>query len=343
VPIQGGTSCLGAMTEEGFHSRDAFGLGLLGIADSEGSYGAGLADAAEDPESAAIRALEEALSQAGRRGEVPAAVLVSSSPGREERIIRAIEKHVGTGVPIIGGTSADNDMSGQWRQFANGAVCDNGVSIAVIFPACDIGCSFHSGYEPTDCRGRATRAENRILHEIDGRPAARVYNEWTGGLAEPVLAAGGSLVPAATFAPLGIPVGQIRGIPYYRLSYPTAVLPDGALQLFTDIQPGSDVVLMKGTPDSLVSRTARVSTAAVETAPFNGADIEGAFVLFCCGCMLAVRERMAEPCEGLRSVLGGSPFLCSFTLGEQGCFIGGENRHGNLMVVVLVFGRKRTE
>jgi len=34
----------------------------------------------------------------------------------------------------------------------------------------------------------------------------------------------------------------------------------------------------------------------------------------------------------------GQPSHPTFGLGEQGCFIGGENRHGNLMVVVIVFG-----
>jgi len=28
-----------------------------------------------------------------------------------------------------------------------------------------------------------------------------------------------------------------------------------------------------------------------------------------------------------------------FTLGEQGCFPGGENRHGNLMICATLFGR----
>ncbi len=40
----------------------------------------------------------------------------------------------------------------------------------------------------------------------------------------------------------------------------------------------------------------------------------------------------------LNDALDGHPFLGSFTFGEQGCFIGGENRHGNLMISVLLLG-----
>ncbi len=343
VPIQGGTSCLGVMTGEGFHSRDGFGLGLLGIADSEGDYGAGMADIGADPQKAARNALQEALARAGHPGEAPAAILVSSAPGKEELLIQAIEEHVGSGVPIIGGTAADNDMSGQWRQFADGRVSEGAVSIAVLFPSGDIGFSFHSGYEPTEHKGRATRTSGRILHEIDGRPAALVYNDWTGGLLTDILPAGGSLVPTATFTPLGNPVGHVRGVPYYRLSYPVEALPDGSLLLFTDVRTGDEIFLMRGNPGNLVSRTGRAAAAALDAAPFDAADARGALVLFCTGCLLAIKDRIEEPRASLKAILQDTPFLCAFTLGEQGCFIGGENRHGNLMVVVLVFGPARRE
>jgi len=100
---------------------------------------------------------------------------------------------------------------------------------------------------------------------------------------------------------------------------------------------------MQGTPESLSSRAGRVAAAAVESAPFGAHEVKGAFVLFCSGCMLAVQDRMHEPPEGLKDAFHGAPFLCSFTLGEQGCFIGGENRHGNLMIATLVFGPIRED
>ncbi|MBP8980240.1 MAG: FIST C-terminal domain-containing protein [Syntrophobacterales bacterium] len=338
TPLHGGTSCLGVMTEQGFHTRDGYGLGLLGLFDPQGHYGAGLAELGADPAGAARRALEAALAQAGRPGETPAAILVSSAPGHEEAIIKTLEEHVGTGVPIIGGSTADNDMSGQWRQFANGEVAAAGVSVAVLFSSGEIGFSFHSGYEPTTKKGRATRTSGRILHEIDGQPAAQVYNRWTEGLIAGVLPTGGSLVPTATFTPLGNPVGEVRGVPYYRLSYPVEALPDGSLVLFTEVRPDSELVLMRGTPENLVTRTGRAAAAALDMAPFGAEDVQGALVLFCTGCMLAIQDQMDIPRASLAGTLQGAPFLCAFTLGEQGCFLGGENRHGNLMVVVLVFG-----
>jgi len=343
VPIQGGTTCLGVMTEAGFHAREGRGLGILGVLDPEGSYGAGIEASGTDPEKAARAAIDQALGQAGRPGEVPAAILITIHPGHEDQVIRVLEKHVGANVPIIGGTSADNDMSGQWRQFANQTVAQESISVAALFPSAELGYAFHSGYEPTACRGRVTRSKNRILYEIDNLPAARVYNKWTGGLIRDVLPGGGSIVPAATFSPLGNQIGQIGGIPYYRLSYPVEVLEDEALLLFTDVHEGNEIVLMTGTHESLASRAGRVADASVEAASFGPEETQGALVLFCAGCMLVIQDRMDEPAAGLKTALSDAPYLCAFTLGEQGCFIGGENRHGNLMIAVLVFGPMKEE
>ncbi|MBN2122830.1 MAG: FIST C-terminal domain-containing protein [Deltaproteobacteria bacterium] len=343
VPLQGGTTCMGVLTEEGVHTQDNLGIGILGISDPEGGYGVGIARFGADPAAAATSALVQAIEEAGRPGELPVAVIMSVCPGHEEETIRAIEEYLGTAVPILGGTSADNDMSGQWSQFGNDLVIRDGISIAALFSSGDVGYAFHSGYEPTVHRGRATRAAGRVLFEIDDRPAAEVYNDWTGGLISDVLPHGGSLVPTATFTPVGNPVGQVGGIPYYRLSYPVEVLPDRALQLFTEVRQDSEIVLMQGTRDSLSTRAGRVAAAAVESAPFRADEAKGALVLFCAGCMLAVQDRLHETREGLRDALQGAPFLCSFTLGEQGCFIGGENRHGNLMIATLVFGPMRVD
>ncbi|NLT23914.1 MAG: hypothetical protein GXX82_12785 [Syntrophorhabdus sp.] len=340
--LQGGTTCLGVVTEEGFHTEDGFGLGLLGICDPDGSYGAGIARQGDDPAKAAVSALSRALEQAGRPGELPVAIVITSCPGNEETMIRAIEAYLGADVPILGGTSADNDMTGQWEQFANEGVVSDGVSVAVFFPSGHASYAFHSGYEPTEHRGRATRVSGRVLHEIDGRPAATVYNEWTDGLIADTLSGGGSLVPTTSFTPLGQPVGQVGGVVYHKLSYPTASLPDKGLELFAEIQQGSEVVLMKGTTASLASRAGRVAKAAIHSAPFSASETEGALMLFCAGCMLVVRDRMDQIVADLKGILPNRPFLCSFTLGEQGCFIGGENRHGNLMIATLFLGHSRT-
>ena len=41
--------------------------------------------------------------------------------------------------------------------------------------------------------------------------------------------------------------------------------------------------------------------------------------------MLAVQEEMDGVVQQMRAALGDAPFLGTFTFGEQGCFVGGDN------------------
>lgn len=342
VPVHGATSCLGVMTEDGFHSEDGVGLGLLGIIDPDGGYGIAAVEVGDNPHAAAAEATQRALSRAGRPGEVPAMIWISTVPGHEEQIVRGIEAVVGGNVPIAGGSSGDNTVTGEWRQFANGQIYRDAVVITAMFPGREVHFAFHSGYEPTDCKGKVTRAEGRTLHEIDGRPAAEVYNEWLGGTLADALREGGSILGRVALHPLGRVAGAVGGIPYFILAHPDQITAKRALTLFADITAGDELMLMRGTPASLAGRAGRVAACALRSHGARAEEASGALVVFCAGCMLTVKDRMDEVIGGLRSALAGKPFLGVFTFGEQGRFIGGENRHGNLMISVLVLGGEST-
>lgn len=339
TPLFGGTSCMGVMTHMGVHMGANGGVGMLGISDGEGSFGVGASDIGDDPQQAAANAVLSALEHAGRPGEVPAFVLLSSCNGHEEELLAGIASVVGRDVPIAGGTSADDNIGQKWRQFANGIVFENAVVVAVLFPSTEVMFAFHSGYQPTSVSGRVTKAEKRLLCEIDGRPAALVYNEWIGGLISDQIKTGGCIMPQTTFHPLGRIVGYVGAIPYYKLTHPSEAKPDGTMKVFTDVAAGDELVVMNGTADSLVSRAGRVAMSAMEAYSVTPAEVGGALIMYCAGCMFGIRERLGEVVEGLKSVLPEIPFLVTFSFGEQGCFLGGENRHGNLMISVLLFAK----
>ncbi|MBI3899804.1 MAG: FIST C-terminal domain-containing protein [Gammaproteobacteria bacterium] len=340
VPIQGGTSCLGIMTQQGFHSADGCGFGLWAIQDPQGSYSVGIAAINDNPRQAAAEATEMALAGAGRPGEVPALVWLNSAPGCEEKILQGIEDVLGRQVPIAGGSTGDNTVAGDWKQIGAGQVHQNAVVVTVMYPSTEVAFAFHSGYEPAEHRGRVTRATGRTLYEIDGRPAAQVYNEWTGGIIAEALPAGGNVLPMTTLSPLGREVGRMRGVPYFKLSHPNSVAADGALTLFSDIEEGEEILLMTGSKNNLVTRAGRVAESAISAGSLAADDVCGALVIYCAGCMLTIQSDMDKVATGVSGVLKNNPFIGVFTFGEQGCFVGGENRHGNLMISVVVFGRR---
>lgn len=341
VQIHGSTSCLGVMTNQGAFVEGGKGCGFLAISDEAGAYGSAVVavEADDDVEAAARSAILTALARAGPPGEAPELIWLSATPGIEERVIASIQETIGEGVPICGGTAADNEVAGGWMVFDGASAHGSGIALSVMFPSVSLGYAFHSGYRPTSTKGRVTASEGRQILSIDGRPGAEVYNEWSGARIEQALNnKGGSVIANTSLAPLGRARDAVAGFDYYLLSHSESVSENSALGLFSNIDVGDEIVLMEGTEDNLVQRAARVAENALEMARLDQSRLSGALVIYCAGCMLTVQDRMDEVAQGVCQALGDKPFLGSFTFGEQGCFIGGSNHHGNLMISVVVFG-----
>ncbi len=339
VLIHGGSSCLGAMTQAGFHVSEGVGLSLMAFNDPSGDYGVGTAEIGDDAVAAGAAAIENAIAAAERFGEPPELVWITGVPGTEEAVQRGIQSVIGNQVPIAGGSSADNSVAGNWLQFTNEGVTANNIVVTAMYPSKKISFAFHSGYWATETRGVMTKATGRVLSEIDGRPAADVYNEWTEGLIEDRVR-GGNVLADSTLFPLSREVGEYAGVMNYQLIHPAGVDEDGAIHTFADVTQGDTIILMNGTESSLVTRAGRVALTAMNAGHLNPEDISGALVIYCAGCMLAIQDKMPDVVQELRSTLGEeTPFLGTFTFGEQGCFVGGDNYHGNLMISVVVFGK----
>ncbi len=339
--IHGATSCRGALSSDGAMSFENYGIAVFGIHDEEGDYGSATASfEGICPKVAASCAVEAAIDDAGRSGQLPDLVWVSSSPGYEEDVINGLQEIVGPETVIIGGSSADNNITGEWSVFDNKEILSNGVLVSVLFPSVSFGTSFECTYDPTEHKGRVTAAKQRIIHEIDGVKARDKYNSWTKGLLGPLPSNETSnILGLSSLTPLGRRVGAVGGVDCYVLSHPETVTSDGDITLFSSIEVDDDVTLMQGTPSMLVNRAAKVVRSAMSIGEIPSEDISGAIIVYCAGCMLTVQDRVDEICLGLSDQLKGAPFIGAFTFGEQGRIMNNSNRHGNLMVSAVVFGR----
>lgn len=332
--LHGGSSCLGVMGPSGVDVSGS-GLGAFAIWDGVGSYGTSSAELGDDAEAAARQAAEDALNRAGRPGEIPELIWLTVAPGREEDVINGLRAVVGQETLIVGGSAADNDVTGKWVQFGPDAVHSDGLVVSALFPSTPVASVYQSGYAPTGAHGVVTRVQGRRLHEIDGRAAADVLHEWTSGAVPVAQDASRSILADATLWPLGRVMRQVAGVPFHILAHPAVAHPDGAVDLFAAVSEGDTLWQMQGSADSLVARAGRVAAQTRQNA--GGDEVAGALVVYCGGCMLAVRERMEEVSAGIRAELGDAPWLGVFTFGEQGVPAGGEAKHGNLMISCTMF------
>jgi hypothetical protein len=337
IKVHGSTSCKGVMTEEGFHSKDGRGLGLFGISDAGGDYGVGAANQKGDARKAGAEALINALADAGRPGEVPDLIWLSTPPGHEEEILKGIVDIVGAYVPVIGGTAADNTVAGRWRIVTRNSAQQDAVLVSVLFPAFKVSYSFQSGYFPTATTGVITSASGRVIHTIDHQPAGEVYKKWTAGLLDNLSPQGGYILSRITLAPVGRIVGYVGDTAYYSLSHPHSISEDGSLRLLTEVKVGEQLHLMSGSVESLISRAGRVTESAIALNDLDHDQLHGALMVYCAGCMQTVEREMDKVVSTMRGALRGKPFMGIFTFGEQGSVLNGYISHGNLMISSLVF------
>ncbi len=337
--IHGCSTCIALMSSTGFHSDDGKVLGLWAASDPDGAYGSALIEMNNQPRRAGAEAIKQALNNAHRTGEMPDLVWLSATPGSEEEVILGIQDVIGKHIPITGGSAADNNVAGNWSIIANHDVTNDGIAVTVMFPSVEISYAFQSGYTATTTSGKATKVARRIVYEIDGRPAAEAYNEWTGCINH-AMEGGGNILTQTALHPLGRKVASVGPVELFKLSHPSSVTTENALTLFSDVAQGERLVLMTGSKNSLLSRAGRVAKSALDVEEMEASNISGALIIYCAGCMLAVKDEMDEVVDSINANLKNKPFLGAFTFGEQGCLVEGGNIHGNLMISAVIFNGK---
>jgi hypothetical protein len=339
-PVIMASSCKGAFLLDNEHADPQADLVVFAISDPEGAYGVGCAEVSnsgENADEAAQIALTQAIQTSGKPFETPALVWSVMPPGNEESLLEGFAQVIGPNVPVFGGSSADNEVAGNWYQASRERVGQNLVIALAMHPSTPLGFSYSSGYEPTEVELTAQACEARFIGQFDGKSAATRYNEVSNNAVAHALQ-GGNVLGDTTLYPLGRRIPNSVDIPEYLLSHPDAVRADGALSLFSIVEEGQTMTLMQGSIEGLVKRAAMVAKNAIDLLP-EGETPAGILMIYCAGCMLTVGEAIAEMQSQVQAQFPGLPICAAYTFGEQGCFLDGKNRHGNLMISAVALAK----
>lgn len=331
VPVFGATSCVGVFTSKGF-LRNAC---LLTGERSDGEKCAvslqqgGAALASELAEKACYD-IERQL------GSRPNVLLLHAVPGFEERILEGVSRVYGKTVPVFGGSAADDRLGSRHRVFSNSGGTSEGFVLAGLLSPREVQGGFMAGFLPTEHGGIVTKVNGRVVQQIDGRPAAEVYNDWTAGAIEQELRTGGSIAVKTNMMPLSRIVGKAHGVQRRILSHPNEVhVPDRAMSFFSEFSEGDQVTLLTSTVDPLITRVQRT----VERARGSKARRpQGALLVYCAGSLFTMFDQADRICQEFELAVDGAPFLGIATTGEQGAFFArSESWHGNLMCSTVLF------
>jgi len=340
VKIWGLTSHKGVITRDGWQKGK--GLSVMAFSSDHMVFGVGDAEL-DNPEAAARAACQIAVKDAGRSpGEKPAMILMTASFGEEERLVDEIDAFFGGGVKIFGGSSGDNNLSGEWRQLSSRGVHKKGVVLTLIYTDLKIGTMYGNGigYVPTGKRGTVTRSEGRVIYEIDNRPAGEVYNEWLGGAISEKVKNGGSLMFEGILNPLTQTVTSPDGTSHNLTIHAVEInKEDGALTSLAVSKAGEEISILRGSSDAHFNRPPIVAIMGRTDGRIAPGEVAGT-LFFCCACTHMVLEgRVGGFIPMVNRVLNKAPFLGAFTFGEQGFIPGVGNRHQNLINSMIVFGK----
>ena len=217
---------------------------------------------------------------------------------------------------FVGGSAGDDLAFKETRVFLNDKSTANGAVLLLLDMAVPFTIAKTCSFAPMKHKFTITRADekNRVVYELDGKPALEVYAKAAGTTPDKL--------DSAIF--MSHPVGMmLDGDAWIRS--PMMGVPNGGLKFYCAITEGSEVHLMQGT--DLVGETKQAVKDAVKAVGGKA----GGVIAF--NCILRRLEMDAKKQhEGFRAAFAGVPTSGFHTYGET--YIG----HVNQTCTALVFG-----
>jgi hypothetical protein len=352
VKIHGATSAFGVMTNEGLHKGKVGAVALLLIASTDVTFGVSSVNLADfsDPEKAGKEAILQAYRDAGVPQTLrPRVILMTGTKARPDqmKVLNGIAQVVGTNTPVIGGDAADDQNKEGWRQFTRQTLHQNGLGVVLtaIFTETKVGWSFEHGFRITDKEGTVTRADGKVIQEINHRPALDVYNEWLNGKLYEAIKTKDfyGIVQFTGQNPLCKVLKGKEGQIGYITAHPLPSkenLVNKYLPVAAAIETGSTVRLFAGTWQTILNRAEYLPAKALIQGEMASRESAWGVVFFCRGAskVIPASELPKVPLL-INNSIEEVPFVGLITGGEQGPIPGIRNVHANLAECMVIVGK----
>lgn len=326
VPILGNTSFTGVIVpKEGYVGGSAPFVGVMALSDPEMTVCVTSADRSQndDPFSAGEAMALTAL-EASEQDYTADYFYMAASPAEEEQYLKGISSVMGR-IPFFGGSAADNTIEGNWKLYTDTDSFSDGCVAAFFWGGPDMTNVFTGAYRETDDFGVITKIDGpRTLVEIDGVPAAKKYQEWTGCTDQDIT--GGNLLAYSVTSPLGVKdrLGDLVAI-----RHPMNGNEDYSISVGNNLAEKTCVIRMEATVDELIQSVPDTLKALLEEMP---GEPKALHLVHCGGRRASIEDRIDEIADAVANVAGDIPYIMEFTFGEYGYVSDNNNTCGGLML-----------
>lgn len=265
----------------------------------------------------------------GRALEIPAlkGILLFSKGLHVEatELVAGIQDILPAGIPIAGGLASDRELANCWvyagGELRNDAVC----AVGLVGERVELVCSSGGGWLPSSDRHLVTKAVDKRIYEIDGRPAYDVLSEQLARNIDenPWAIANETIALKLDGADL---VRSILG----------SDAEDGYLEVAGDVPEGIEIQFMQSTIEEILDGVDEAAHG-IRMKTVGLTDNALCVVIGCMGRVSILGDRTSEEVRSLRSSIGeGVSQVGMYSLGEILTTTCGHPQVHNLTMAVAV-------
>jgi hypothetical protein len=239
--------------------------------------------------------------------------------GNGADIVRGALDILGEHFPVVGGAAGDDFLFKKTYEYRDDEVVSGAVGGIGLTGKFSMGAGVRHGWIPIGVSMKVTKSEGSVVHEINGRAAISIYEDYFGEKA-------GDLrkEPLATMAityPLGI---KLPDFDEYLIRDPITVDEKGAITCAAEIPEGSEIRLMIGSREKAVEAAQDAARKLMRDFKKEGTKPKFVLMFNCIAREKLFAERANDEIQAIMKIIGEDvPLLGFYTYGEQAP-IGGE-------------------
>lgn len=225
-------------------------------------------------------------------------------------IIYGLQEKLGTSFPLVGASASDNLKFFKTYIYFNQTIASDAICGIIWGGRLNFSWGVKHGWKPLGKPRQVTKAKSNIVYEIDGQPAAKLYEDY---LARNLADLKKELRRISIFYPIGI---HLQGENEYLLRNVLAICDDGALIFQGNIPENSQIRLMIGTKESCLD----AARQAVREAQKGLGDkkLGLALVFDSLSRFILLGRDAIKEVEAIQEELGKeTPIIGIYTYGEQ--------------------------
>ncbi len=315
-----GCSTAGEITQDGPAKRHS--VAVMALAGESISFFAGVGEniAADARKAGAVVAGN--VKKQSPNGKLDAFVMLPDVlVGNGAEIVRGVLDSLGAHFPVVGGAAGDDFEFKKTFQYLNDKIYSGAVVGLGLSGKFKMGIGVKHGWIPVGLPKTVTKSTGSVLHELDGKPAVKIYEDYFGAERAEELKKEPLAKLAITY-PLGM---KVAGSDELLIRDPITVDANGSITCAAEIPEGSEIRLMIGSREEAIKVAKEAAVSAVQQ--LNGSAPKAVIIFNCIARNKLFGEHGGEEISAIQEAVGrATPLIGFYTYGEQAP-LGGEVRN----------------